>query len=507
MKKINKIKNITGVLTLLLILSSCSNWFDETPDSQIRDEEQFSTEIGFQQQLTGCYLGMSDNDLFGKNLSWLYPDILSQSYENRSFTLSSDAGSYMQAYNYKSSVSMEVIDKMWKSMYNVISNVNQIIENIDERKDVFTSVNYYMIKGEALAIRGYMHFELMRLYGHSNLADITDKASLLAIPYYLNSSKDFVKQLSYNETFTLMIKDMEEAIELLKKDPIILANNDLYNSEANVDGYYDYRNLKINYYAAQAILAQIYMWEGSNENMRKAQVILNNIIAENNGENNVFTWDIEGLDDNPAQTDEILFAVNNMSLSSSVTQYFSYNFAPTLYSAIYLTETRAKDIFETNVDGAGDIRFSKLLQLYTNLEFDGPMYIPKKYRQENISIYENEDIIPIIRLSEIYLMNAECSAVLDNDLVEAKIFVQVVRSNRGLVTELVGDTVDEFLVQLGKEYAREYLAEGGLWFWYKRNGIGVLENTAGDIIEMNDEKYMFPFPDFEIQNGREQKIN
>jgi len=506
MKRLNKINNIIGALILLLIMGSCSNWFDETPDSQIRDEDQFSTEIGFEQQLTGCYLGMSDNNLLGKNLSWLYPDILSQSYNNRSYSSSDDAGSYMQIYNYKSSISKSVIDEMWKSMYNVISNANEILENIDSRKDVFTSINYSMVKGEALAVRAYMHFELIKLYGHSNLAARTDKASLLALPYVLKSSKDFVKQLSYDETFKLMIKDMEDAIELLKEDPIILENNDLYNGEANVDGYYNYRNLKINYYAAKAILAQIYMWEGSSDNMIKAQTLLNDIISENN-DGNIFNWNIEGLDSNPAQTDEILFGVDNMTLSTSVTQYFSYNFAPTLYTAIYLNETRAKKLFEVDEGNSGDIRFSKLLQLYTNSEFDEPMYIPKKYRQENISIYRNKNIIPIIRLSEIYLMNAECSAIIDNDLETARMFVQVVRSNRGLITELAGDTLDDFMIQLGKEYAREYLAEGGLWFWYKRHGITELENTAGDMIEMNDEKYMFPFPDFELQNGREQKIN
>ena len=65
-------KNIlyTIILSIGFILSSCSSWLDVTPPSQIREEDQFKTVEGFQQVLTGCYIGLTDEMLYGRVLSW-----------------------------------------------------------------------------------------------------------------------------------------------------------------------------------------------------------------------------------------------------------------------------------------------------------------------------------------------------------------------------------------------------------------------------------------------------
>ena len=63
-------KKIVTILSIAFFFTSCNSWFDVTSSDEIREEDHYSTEIGFQQSLIGCYIAMAEDDLYGKNLSW-----------------------------------------------------------------------------------------------------------------------------------------------------------------------------------------------------------------------------------------------------------------------------------------------------------------------------------------------------------------------------------------------------------------------------------------------------
>ena len=65
----------------ILFFSSCSNWLDVQPKTTVEEEEVFSREIGFKEALTGIYIKMASKDLYAKNLSYGFLDILGQRYE------------------------------------------------------------------------------------------------------------------------------------------------------------------------------------------------------------------------------------------------------------------------------------------------------------------------------------------------------------------------------------------------------------------------------------------
>lgn len=67
------------------------------------------------------------------------------------------------------------IDAMWSKMYNMLANVNNLLDNIDKRQSVFTGDNYNIIKGEALGLRAYIHFDLLRLF--ASAADLNKEAT------------------------------------------------------------------------------------------------------------------------------------------------------------------------------------------------------------------------------------------------------------------------------------------------------------------------------------------
>lgn len=501
MKKI--CKYLICSFLMICVMSSCSEWLSAVPNSQVRNDEQFGNEEGFQQALIGCYIGLTDRSLFGCNLSYLLPDVMSQQYEKFLFG-SENVGFPFQSYDFGKRVAEEEINSAWTKLYNVISNCNNALFNIDSRKEVLHPISYNVIKGELLAIRAYSHFELLRLFGHPDLAQKSDKDKAVTIPYSLKSSKDYPLQNSYSTTVALIAEDLKNAIELLKSDPIIKDNDPELIKIINIDGFFDKRNMRINYYAARAILAQVYMWEGSNTSFVEAKKLLEDIVADNS-RGNIFPFVNSGFEANFTMAEEHVFSLNVIKLREYSSKSFILNFAATTYSALYLADERAKELYDVSGTGAGDNRYTKLLYPYTNSELPTPsVVIPRKYEQLSNYPVTRENLVPLIRISEIYFMLAECIAKTTGDINAAKALLEEVRSNRGVVSDLPCTDLGSFMSELTKEYAREFLAEGQLYFLYKRLGKAAITKSDDTIEEMTLQKYMLPYPKDEIQSGRIQ---
>ncbi len=206
------------VLSLTIIPTSCNRWLDVTPPSQVREEKQFNSADGFQQALIGCYIGMTDDVLYGKALTWSTIELMAGQFEGLQPLTSNDYN--ISQFNYKTTNALNYIDGIWAKAYNVISNANNALKFIELNRTVLDEINYKLIKGELLAIRAYMHLDLLRLYGNGNLANRTDLDSKQTIPYVTELKKEMTAQRSYKETFELLINDLKEAITLLEEDPV-----------------------------------------------------------------------------------------------------------------------------------------------------------------------------------------------------------------------------------------------------------------------------------------------
>ena len=69
---IMKIKNIFLTLAVAVASSACSDWFDVSPKTDIKTDDLFKDETGFQSALTGCYGNMTKDKTYGKNLTWYF---------------------------------------------------------------------------------------------------------------------------------------------------------------------------------------------------------------------------------------------------------------------------------------------------------------------------------------------------------------------------------------------------------------------------------------------------
>lgn len=501
-------KYLYFILVTIITLTSCSDWFDVTSSSEIREKDHYSTETGFQQSLIGCYIGMTDDALYGKNLSWYALEILAHQ-----FTL---AGSYnstqiefqLQSYLYNGIYSNKVVEDIWAKSYNVIVNVNEVLKNIDVNKNILDDTNYHVIKGELLAIRAYLHLDLLRLYGYGNWSNRAKELhGKLTIPYVTTISKDMTPQATGEEALKYIQKDLKEAADLLRDyDPITKKQKEDFYAEINTEGFYNNRGIRLNYYAVKALQARAYLWEGSQaskvEALNAAEEIIS-FINDGGYSNQKLNTHIyllgagEISSSNTSLANEHLFGLDTPKLSEKLTSYILPNYKDEDSQAMHISESEALALYE-NI--STDVRFTQLLAQSNSATT--AEYTPLKiYQSTSLSSY-NKNKIPLIRLPEIYYIASECCAsATAPDITKALKYLNLIRQKRGIYNDLKDLEPAEILVEIGKEYHKEFLSEGVMFHYYKRTNATIIPHLNE---EMSDKEYVLPYPAFELQSGRVQ---
>ncbi len=501
MKKIN-LKYILSAILILLITSSCDNWLDVTASDEIRAEDQFETEAGFRDALIGAYVSMTDEDLYSNYMTYNVVDVLSQQYLR--FTAGFAVCYDIQKFDYEELDAQYQIEAIWNKMYFSIANINSALKYMDSKgESILDPIEYSIIKGELLGLRAFLHFDLMRLFGHSNVAERSDISSLYAIPYVTEYTKDMTDQLSYDKTFELMLADIDEALELLKEDPIYEdpdRANDYYDV-VNSNGFYDNRENRMNYYAVMALKARVLMWQGGDSNIAEAGTIAKTVI-ENSGIE-LINPDSYDLSNDPIMYSENIFNLNIENFEDVVDYYLTTLSGRTNYSVLYYSTTDMSELFETSntAIGAVDLRYNTLLVT------EGPGMVCAKLRQGATSGVNNDthkNMMPLIKISEMYYIVAESDMKKASvDLPEAINYLNQVRASRGILLDIDSASDAETVTnEIQKEYRKEFLTEGQLFYYYKRNGLTSIPN--GSSVEMDDTQYMLPFPDDELNFGRVQ---
>jgi len=484
-----KIKKTLVGICLLFAATSCDKWLDVTPSTQIRAEEQFKSEDGFKDALMGVYISMASPELYAKDMTWNLVDLLSQQY-----AVLPNLASYVdvQQYKYKATKAVPKVDALWNRSYNIIANINNALYYMEKNKGVLHPISHDIIKGELLGLRAFIHFDLMRLYGYGNLANRSDVADKLAIPYVTEYKKEATQQLSYLQTFALLENDINTALELLKADPIYFnAERPAgYYDQINRDGFYNLREQRMNYYAVKALQARVLSWQGGAEKMQAARLAAEEVI--NSSAARLIQSDSHPISSDPVLYPEILFSLNVTAFENIVNRFLDADKA-TNYDALFLTTSAAAGIYETsNVNiGVADIRYNTLL----NAQSRGLVSI--KLRQNGNA---RSNIMPLIKLPEMYYISAE-DYIRTGDLNKAIEYLNKVRKSRGIIEDISGtNEPDEVKEELFKEYRKEFVSEGQLFFYYKRLGKTTIPGLSESTV-VDDKIYVLPYPDSEIEFG------
>lgn len=105
---------------------------------------------------------------------------------------------------------------------------------------------------------------------------------------------------------------------------------------------------------------------------------------------------------------------------------------------------------------------------------------------------------PAIRLSEMYYIASECSYA--GNPTAAVNYLKQVREARQIGDPLSINNEEDLIKELLKDARKEWLAEGQLFYMYKRLNRGIVGQT-GVIIPASDNIFVLPLPNDEIVYG------
>ncbi|SDL75127.1 SusD family protein [Pedobacter sp. ok626] len=434
------ILTILGFLSLVLV-TSCDKLVDTgSPERTLDPKAVYSDSVSVDAALVGLYSMMYNATAIGAPygggigyLNALYADELvsttSNSFESNSL-LTSDAN----------------VSTLWSVSYAAIFRTNTVIEGLSESSNLSTAFKMKAM-GEAKFLRAFSHFHLLNMFGHIPIIDTTDPT--------ISALK---KQSAPDEVYQFILNDLKEAVAGMS-----------FN-------YPGGERIRVNKYAAIAMLAKVYLYLGDWQNAELQSAIL---LADKK----TFQMVEPAKAFLTASTEAIWqFDSRAKGYASIATTFVTganarprYTIRDILYNA-----------FETK-----DLRRSNWISMSAGYPYPG------KYK----STKNNLEYDAVLRLGEMYLIHAE-ACVQQGKVQVAQDDLNVVR-DRANATRLTTLDKDLLIAAVAKERQLELFTEWGNRFYdLKRRGKIDLVLSAVKPGVWKTDAALFPIPVVEMsKNG------
>ena len=467
------IKTVMAV-GITIAATSCEGFLDITPDGQVKRDEMLATNEGVEDALYGVYAKLRNTTLYGQEMYFSSLEIMSQTlycYGNTGVTA-------LGQYDYNNTTVKNVFAMIWNDMYNNISNVNSVLN-----APLVDGANAYpanIYKGEALALRAMMHFDLMRLFAEQ----ITVNPNAKGIPYATEFSLKTPDFETLAENYNHVLADLQEAERLLADE----------GEYENTTSFMADRQIHLNLHAVRALMARVFLTKGDKE---KALEYAEKVIAQSGRQLKTKTEvinDVAGV----LSKKECLFGVYFSGFYTQVSAKLQQTIS---YSSLDLRS----DFMEMYENGVSGLDF-RTTAYFTSVDMGGTA----KYRlskftdiydlQNNASARPADLIqgINMIRLPEMYYIAAEC--LLDKDYPKALDYFNEVVTNRGL--DALSGEGEETLTQevINTERYKEMIGEGQTFFNMKRLNLSIPSYDNSVTYRPEDGIYVVPIPDSEYEN-------
>ena len=475
-----------GIAFLSLLGVSCSEWMTVRPSTEIEADLLFSTEEGFKNALTGIYARMIGENLYGNQLTFNLMEELVQRYDAGTRYSSLDDNARARLYNYTEDVSVGSIAatktriaNIWNAMYTDIVNINSLLEHLDDngREVISTEEMFNIIKGEALGLRAFHYFDLLRMWGPADMVNNGDQPT---VPYRTRVGREQIAPMSADSLVIMIEADLLQADSLLQDDP---CNWDLNYDDIN---FLNYRQHRMNKWAVRALMARLYLYANQPDLARQYA----EDVIEHSGRNLV-----TNMSSDHTLFDESLFTLYYANMQDDLQSFFSDEIRYDSQTQKLLTPSNAEYTFERDGEGANDIR---------GMSGQGFLVQNNVYMSRKFLCIENSDYdykVPLIRLAEMYYIMAEVTTGS-----EAASYYNAVRNSRGIssiynITSFESEA--DKLERLTKEYSKEFFGEGQYFYFLKRHQIRSLDvgynNTHRFPMELSF--YEFEIPDAEREYG------
>lgn len=424
------IRNIFLALALLGTVSCGNDWLELDPSTAVNTDEAVKTLKEVEFTMNGIYNMMRTSDLYSGRMMY-YGDVTGD--DMQAVSSSKRTGSY-----YRFSFTRDNgPSSHWSGLYQIIQNANLVLSRVDGIKVSEDDEQWRdNLKGEALAVRSLALFDLTRFFG---VPYMKDNGTSLGVPIVTTLSEIDAKpaRSTVAQCYAQFVGDLEDAVELMSPK---------------------FAKGRMNKWAAMSLLARAYLYMGEDAKALKAA---EDAIAGAE-ENRWALWSNKDYptawsdDASAAAPGEILFEMVINTVESQGKETMGRLNSKDGYDDMCITVS----FYHLLMEDPDDVRL-KLLS------FDKKKYAyVYKYQPQ-----AGEDImdanVPVIRLSETYLIAAE-AAVKTGDNDKAVKYLDAIVSRANPAKTVVGTTVT--LDDVMQVRRKELVAEGHRMFDVIRNG-------------------------------------
>ena len=464
MKVLKSIYKVMGCAILAASLSSCVNdWLDVAPSDGTDADAALTSSSDLAAARTGMYAALKGNsnlvDYYGQQF-FVYGDVhAGDDYQYNNIGGSNRASfyydmNYQTASEFSSSTSSSNV--AWKSPYIVIGRANRIIAAaeggaLSDAAEAKATIDQYA--AEAKVLRALAHFDLVRIYGKPYTED---QGASLGVPLVTGVLESNAKpaRSTVAEVYTQVVKDLTEAI----------SSNAL--ATETEPGY-------VSVWGAKAILSRVYLNMGDYANaLSVAEDIIKNSGAA------LWTRDqyLKAWDASTPNESEFLFRLN---VAGSTDNNDLNGIGNLQQREGYKEMVATKKFVDMLTSDPKDVRNDMFLPATAAKEvatYGTNKVFLNKLRGQGGNL-RNVTIVPIIRLSEVYLTAAEC-AFRKNDKTKAVEYLNDLVKNR-TTTEASLATVDNItLERILIERRKELIGEGQRYFDALRNNETITRYTS-----------------------------
>ena len=460
MKVLKSIYKVMGCAILAASLSSCVNdWLDVAPSDGTDADAALTSSSDLAAARTGMYKALKGNsslvDYYGQQF-FVYGDVHAGDDYQYNNIGGSNRASFYYDMNYQTASEFNTSTVSWQSPYVVIGRANRIIAAaeggaLSDAAEAKATIDQYA--AEAKVLRALAHFDLVRIYGKPYTED---QGASLGVPLVTEVLESNAKpaRSTVAEVYTQVVKDLTEAI----------SSNAL--ATETEPGY-------VSVWEAKAILSRVYLNMGDYANaLSVAEDIIKNSGAA------LWTRDqyFKAWDASTPNESEFLFRLN---VAGSTDNNDLNGIGNLQQRDGYKEMVATKKFVDMLTSDPEDVRNDMFLPATAAKEVatygTNKVYL-NKLRGQGGNL-RNVTIVPIIRLSEVYLTAAEC-AFRNNDKTKAVEYLNDLVKNR-TTTEASLATVDNItLERILIERRKELIGEGQRYFDALRNNETITRYTS-----------------------------
>lgn len=473
---------LTGaVIIFSMLLAGCKKTFLEVPTGNVLLRQTYVVNLQTTQEfLNGVYIKVAADVFRGYNT--IYPELIA---DNIKPATGSTALTYQYTWAQQADETREAgitagslnLNGVAYSLYQVIEGCNFALSKAAEFQNE-DNAKANVIRGQAYTIRALMHSMLVNTFAQSY--NFSADASHPGIAYITgNNWNETATRKTVSEVYALMIKDLEQAIELLPATQTT--------------------TLLLNRNAAKALLARLLL-------------AMNNYAAAKNPAREIIAsvpllTTAAGYPDNlfkltvPAQT-EVLFHV---APGPSTAQG---NFYPTIFAARYFRSTRqfqaTADVASLLTKDPNDVRKNWVSLTAGSWNITKyPMSVVADVTPADGSYFH-----AVIRSSEMYLVAAESYARLNME-DSARFYLNAIRKranvSAAVVTVSGSALIDSITTERRKELAFEGFRMYDLLRWKKPVERADAPNPAAKTLSYPNNRSIAPLPAIDVRlSGMQQ---